>query len=345
MHTTWQETLGLRWPVVQAALGGGISTADLAVAVSAAGGLGTIGLMPETEFAAEIARASRELDGKPFAANLLMPLLRRGHVRACVEHRVPVVSVFFGHDPAIVRELKDAGCYVIYQVGDEAEADRVLGDGADALIVQGCEAGGHVRSTQRLANLLPRIRHQHSNVPVLAAGGIFDAASARRARELGADGVAAGTRFLLTPESHAHDDYKQALLDASETLLTDLFGLGWNAPHRVAPNAATRRWCRADARAPRWLAGLNTLFEGPSRLLPLSAAASLIRWERPGLPLFGPFPFSRQMPAGRGEVAPLYAGECVAQIAEIRPAAEIVQELGTAFAGPAAGTGDGPAAP
>lgn len=331
MRTSLQETLGLRWPVVQAALGGGISTAELAVAVSSAGGLGTIGLMPEAEFAEQIARAKKELHGAPFAANLLMPLLRRGHVHACVEHRVPVVSVFFGHDPAIVRELKDAGCYVIYQVGDEAEADRVIGDGADALIVQGCEAGGHVRSTQPLADVLPRIRSQHGDIPVLAAGGIFDASSARRARELGADGVAVGTRFLLTPECNAHDEYKQALLDARETLLTNLFGLGWNAPHRVAPNAATRRWCRADAQAPGWLSRLNTLLEGPSRLLPLQAAATLIRWERPALPFFVPFPLSRQMSAGRGEVAPLYAGECVAQIADIRPAAEVLRELGKAF--------------
>ncbi|MEQ8511650.1 MAG: nitronate monooxygenase [Algiphilus sp.] len=332
MSTTWTQALGLRWPVVQAALGGGISTADLAIAVSRAGGLGTIGLMPETQFADEIKRAQRELDGLPFAANLLMPLLRRGHLRACIEQRVPVVSVFFGHDAAILRELKEAGCYVIYQVGDIAEADTVLRDGADALIVQGNEAGGHVRSTQPLAALLPAVRHRHPEVPILAAGGIFDAASVSRARAMGADGVAAGTRFLLTPESNAHDDYKQALLEARETLLTDLFGFGWNAPHRVVPNAATRSWCRKDAQAPRWLSGMNSLFEAPSRLLPLRAGETLIRWERPSLPFFGPFPLTRQMPADRREVAPLYAGACVAEMTELRPAADVVRELGEAFA-------------
>lgn len=327
---SWYAPLGMRWPLVQAALGGGISTAELAIAVSRAGGLGTIGLMPEPEFEAEIDRAKRELGDTPFAVNLLMPLMRRRHLRACVDKRVPVVSVFFGHDPDVVKALKDAGSYVIYQVGSEAEADTVLRDGADAVIVQGVEAGGHVRATERLDVLLPRIRTAHPDVPVLAAGGIFDVASVRRAMALGADGVAVGTRFLMTPESNAHDAYKQCLLEADETVLTDLFGLGWNAPHRVALNAATRRWCRDGALGPRWVSRFNTLSETPSRLLPLSAAASMIRMEHPAVPLFGPFPLHRKMQP-RTDVAPLYAGEPVARIKDIRPADEIVRELATAF--------------
>lgn len=330
MSKQWHESLGLRWPIVQAAMGGGISTAELAVAVSRAGGLGTIGLMPEDAFASEIVRAREALGELPFAANLLMPMMRRAHLEACIEHRVPVVSVFFGHDPAIVSRLKAAGSRVIYQVGSLTEADAVVRGGADALIVQGVEAGGHVRSTQRLEVLLPRIREAYPDLPVLAAGGIHDAASVRRAQQLGADGVAVGTRFLLTPEANAHDAYKQRLVEAETTLLTDLFGLGWSAPHRVAPNAATRRWCGGDARAPRWLSRFNGLSEGPSRLLPLTAAASLVSRQRPGLPFFSPSPVTRGMAADL-EAVPLYAGMCVARIADIRPAADIVQELAAAY--------------
>jgi NAD(P)H-dependent flavin oxidoreductase YrpB (nitropropane dioxygenase family) len=320
----------MRWPIVQAALGGGIATADLAIAVSRAGGLGTIGLMPEDLFAAEIGRTKQALGETPFAANLLMPMMRRAHVRACLDQRVPVVSVFFGHDPAVLGELKAAGSFVIYQVGSQGEADEVVRDGADALIVQGVEAGGHVRSTQRLDVLLPRVRAAYPDIPVLAAGGIHDAASVRRARELGADGVAVGTRFLLTPESNAHEAYKQRLIEANETLLTDLFGMGWNAPHRVVPNAATRRWCRDGGRAPHWLSRFNTFSEGPSRLLPLNVATSLVRLQRPGLPLFSPSPLTRAMSADT-EATPLYAGECVTRIHDIRPATEIVRELATAY--------------
>lgn len=330
MNAGWHESLGLRWPIVQAAMGGGIATADLAIAVSRAGGLGTIGLMPEDLFAAEIGRAAETLGEIPFAANLLMPMLRRGHVRACLDQRVPVVSVFFGHDPKVVRELKAAGSFVIYQVGSEAEADEVVRDGAGALIVQGVEAGGHVRSTERLAVLLPKVREAHPDIPVLAAGGIHDAASVRRARELGADGVVVGTRFLLTPEANAHEAYKQRLVEADETMLTDLFGLGWNAPHRVVPNDATRRWCRDDARAPRWLSRFNALSEVPGRLLSMRAAASLVRGQRPGLPFFSPSPLTRGMPERTG-VTPLYAGECVGRIGDIRPAVEIVRELAEGF--------------
>ncbi|WP_350214383.1 hypothetical protein [Algiphilus sp.] len=106
---------------------------------------------------------------------------------------------------------------------------------------------------------------------------------------------------------------------------------GITAPHRVVPNTATRSWCRKDARAPRWLSGMNRLFEAPSRLLPLSAGETLIRLERPSLPFFGPFPLTRQMPANRCEVSPLYAGECVSEMTELRPAADVVRELGEAF--------------
>lgn len=330
MNRSWCRSLGLRWPIVQAALGGGISTAELAIAVSRAGGLGTIGLMPEELFAAEIARARETLDEIPFAANLLMPMMRRGHLRACLDHEVPVVSVFFGHDPKMLAALKAAGCFVIYQVGSEAEADEVVGDGADALIVQGVEAGGHVRSTERLDVLLPKVRQAHPDIPVLAAGGIYDAASARRALGFGADGVAVGTRFLLTPESNAHEAYKERLVEAGDTLLTNLFGMGWNAPHRVVPNDATRRWCGADARAPRWLSRFNTLAEAPSRWLPLTAAASLVGMQRPAVPLFSPSPLTRAMPA-RIEASALYAGECVGRIGDIRPAAGVVRELAEAF--------------
>lgn len=332
MTGSWHESLGIRWPIVQAAMGGGISTADLAIAVSRAGGLGTVGLMPEDSFAAELARAEETLGEIPFAANLLMPMLRRGHLRVCLERRVPVVSVFFGHDPEVVKTLKAEGRFVIYQVGSESEADKVVRDGADALIVQGMEAGGHVRSTERLETLLPKVRKSHPGIPILAAGGIHDTASVRWARGFGADGVAVGTRFLLTPESNAHEAYKRCLVEADETMLTNLFGLGWNAPHRVAPNDATRRWCRENARAPRWLAGLNALSEVPGRLLSMRVAASLVRGQRVGLPFFSPSPLTRGMPERTG-VTPLYAGECVARIGDIRPAGEIVRELARGFSG------------
>lgn len=322
----WHDELGLRWPIVQAGMGGGAATSELAIAVSKAGGLGSIGLLPEAKFAAEIKQTQEALGKLPFAVNLLLPMIRRGHIRACLDHRVPVVSLFFGYRPGLVKTLKQAGCYVIHQVGSANQADRAVRDGADALMVQGVEAGGHVCATQFLYDLLPAIRGNHPALPLLAAGGIHDAASVRAACRVGADGVNVGTRFLLTPESHAHAAYKQRLLEADSTLLTRLFGLGWSAPHRVCPNAATRRWCQPDGRAPRWLTGLNGVSRRPSRMLSLDAAASLVGLQKPNRPLFTPFPLSRDMCESPDATA-LYAGMAIGKMNSIIPAADVVSEL------------------
>ncbi|MDT0635696.1 nitronate monooxygenase [Spectribacter hydrogenoxidans] len=330
MNNAWHKSLGLHWPIIQAAMGGGIATAELATAVSRAGGLGSIGLLPEGQFAQEITKARAALGDTPFAANLLMPLLRRGHIQACLDQQVPVVSLFYGYRRGLVDKLRAAGSYVIYQIGSREEADLAVREGADALIVQGTEAGGHVRATESLWPLLAAIRPAHPGVPMLAAGGIHDAASVRRAHAAGADGVNVGTRFLLTPEAHAHEAYKQRLLEADSTLLTRLFSLGWDAPHRVAANAATRRWCDADGSVPRWLSIFNRLSEAPTRLLPLRLAESLIRLQSPGRPFFSPFPLTRSMPA-RIDTTPLYAGAGVAQIYDIRPAVEVVAELAKGY--------------
>ncbi|MGH8456774.1 MAG: nitronate monooxygenase, partial [Stenotrophobium sp.] len=255
MTADWQTKLNLQYPVVQAGMGGGLSGAELATAVSLAGGLGTVGLMPPVPFHQALRETRERCGGKPFAANLLMPFVRKAHVEACIAERAAVVTMFYGFDRDLVRYLQSAGIAVWHQVGDTVQAQRALDDGVDGLIVQGEEAGGHLasRSGAPLSTLLPALRKLGGNrCPLIPAGGIHDAASARKARELGADAVAAGTRFLLTPESEAHPAYQQRLLEAQDTLRTELFGLAWPALHRVVGNAATARWCKHDVNGPRW---------------------------------------------------------------------------------------------
>ena len=110
------------------------------------------------------------------------------------------------------------------------------------MIAQGVEAGGHVRGTVPVLELVERVRAA-VKIPVLAAGGIVDRSGAGEVLDAGAVAAVLGTRFLLSEESRAHPDYKRRCLEAEGTLLTELFGLGWaDAPHRVIPNAATRRW-------------------------------------------------------------------------------------------------------
>jgi nitronate monooxygenase len=223
-------------PVVQAGMGG-VARHELAAAVSEAGGLGTIAGV-RAPIAAEIA-AARRLTGRPIAVNLLLPFLRPADAEAAAV--ADAIVTFWGPPRRIAANTW------IHQCGSVEEAKAAAAAGADMVIAQGVQAGGHVRGSTPMLELLERVSAA-VKIPVMAAGGIVDAEGVRAALDAGAVAAVAGTRFLLSDESHAHPDYKQRCLDASETILTQLFGLGWpDAPHRVIPNAATRRWLRADA--------------------------------------------------------------------------------------------------
>jgi nitronate monooxygenase len=322
-----RERLGIEHAVVQAALGGGLSRAELASAVSAAGALGTIGLTAPEAYRREIQR-TRELSGrKPFAANLLFPVMGRAHVEACLAERVPVVSLFFGFDARVVQALKSAGTVVLHQIGTREQARRALADGADGLIVQGANAGGHVLGTEPLDRIVPEIVALAGDKLVIAAGGIHDRKSAMVARGLGAGGVSVGTRFLLTHESHAHDAYKARLLEARSSFVTLLFGMGWHALHRVVPNRATERWCANDPLGPRWVRAVNRTTEIVGRWLPPRASRAAVERQRVERPFFTPTPLTRGMDERLVEVTPLYAGKCVTSIDRLESAASIVRDI------------------
>jgi nitronate monooxygenase len=322
-----RDRLGIEHAVLQAALGGGLSRAELAGAVSGAGGLGTVGMAAPETYRREI-RQTRELSGgKPFAANLLFPAMRRAHVEACVVERVPVVSLFFGFDARVVQALKSAGSIVLHQIGTREQAARALADGADGLIVQSADAGGHVLGTQTLDRIVPEIVSLAGDRVVFAAGGIHDRKSAMAARGLGAGGVSVGTRFLLTPESHAHDAYKTRLLDADSSFVTLLFGVGWHALHRVVPNRATERWCARDPLGPRWVRAVNRTTEALGRWLPGRVSRTAVQRQRVESPFFTPTPLTRGMDERLVDATPLYAGKCVAHVTTLESAASVVREI------------------
>jgi nitronate monooxygenase len=217
----FRELVRVSRPVLQAGLGGGLARAELAAAVSRAGGLGTVGTLASPSAYRHELRKARDLaEGRPVAANLLFPMTKRAHVEACIAQRVPVVTLFFGFDRRVVEALHGAGSVVLHQVGTVEQARRALDDGADGLIAQCAGAGGHVLATESLSSFLPKIVEVAHGRPVLAAGGVHDRASARAAFEHGASAVSAGTRFLLTHECDAHDAYKERLLRAEETIAT-----------------------------------------------------------------------------------------------------------------------------
>lgn len=296
---------------------GAVARHELAAAVSEAGGLGTIAgaHMP---IAAEIA-AARRLTAAPIAVNLLLPFVRPGDVDAAAA--ADVIVTFWGPPRRLAANTW------MHQCGSVEEAKAAAAAGADAVIAQGVESGGHVRGATPMLELLERVRAA-VKIPVLAAGGIIDVHGVKVALDAGAIAAVAGTRFLLSDESRAHPDYKQRCLDAGETIRTELFGLGWpNAPHRVIPNSATRRWLARDPRGPRWIRTANRLTAPLARRIPTGVQARARATQRPSHPFLGPQPPTDDGPANLVDSGPLYAGMNVARVTDIRPAAELVRAL------------------
>jgi nitronate monooxygenase len=306
-------------------MGGGLAGHQLAAAVSAAGGLGTIGLLAPDDLRSELA-AARRLTDRPLAVNLLLPFARRRHFEAAAE--ADVVVTFWGSPK---RQTSKAW---IHQCGSVEEARAAHRAGADAVIAQGVEAGGHVRGTVRALELLAGVRGAvPDGYPVLSAGGIAGAADVRAHLDAGAEAVVCGTRFLMTEESGAHPVYKARLLKARETVLTELFGVGWPAPHRVVPNQATVRWLTRDPRGPGWLRLFHRVTAPAFSRVPAPMQVRLAATQKPSRPMFGPAAATTGGPPNLIDAGPLYAGECIDRIADIRPASELVRELASGVAG------------
>lgn len=300
-------------------MGGGLSRHELAAAVSEAGGLGTIAVNGAEAIERELARA-RALTDRPIAVNLLLPFARRGWFEASAS--ADVVVTFWG-----TPKRRVPGVW-IHQCGSVVEARAAHTAGADGAIVQGVEAGGHVRGTKPGIELLAQVRTAlPPDYPLLLAGGIAERSDVQRALEAGASGAVAGTRFLLSGESRAHPEYRRRLLTAEETILTELFGAGWPAPHRVVANAATERQLGCDLRGPALNRTLNRLTAPGARYMPASIQHRIARAQRPSSRLLSPAGPTDDGPANLVDAGPLYAGQTVSRIGEVRPAAEIVASL------------------
>ena len=313
------ERIGVELPVVQAGMGGGLSGHRLAAAVSEAGGLGTIGILGPDQLREEVV-AARRLTDRPIAVNLLLVLARPAHFE--VAEQADVLVTFWG------RPQRRTSRAWLHQVGSVEEALAARAAGADAVIAQGVEAGGHVRGTIPAGELLERISAALGpEYPVLSAGGVAGPTEVGNRLEAGAEGVVAGTRFLMSEESGAHPAYKERLIGARETVLTELFGLGWPAPHRVVPNAATDRWLRRGPRGPAWVRAIHKVSSFGASRVPVHLQLRLAASQRPSRPLFGPAAPTADGPPNLVDAGPLYAGESIERIDNIRPAGELVREL------------------
>jgi NAD(P)H-dependent flavin oxidoreductase YrpB (nitropropane dioxygenase family) len=315
------ERLGVEIPVVQAGMGGGIAPHGLAVAVAEAGGLGQIGMQAPEAFRAGLQEA-RRLTAKPIAVNVIVPLAQR--VDWEIASEADAVVTHWEGSPRR-RTAKPW----IHTVGSPEEARTAVAAGADAVIAQGIEAGGHVRGKVSAMDLLERVKAAvPPDYPVLLAGGVAERADVERALEAGAVAAVAGTRFVATPESGAHPGYKERVVEGSSTLLTELFGLGWaRAPHRVLPNETTRRWLAKNVRGPAHVRALHTALGPVAHRIPTRIRDRFATRNSAGPLDLTPGPPSEGMSDETLETHPLYAGETVARVNDIRPAAEIVREL------------------
>ncbi len=228
MKTRVCEVLGIEHPVVLGGMGTGTSP-ELVVAVSNAGGLGVQGCAGRTpdqiRALADAIRAG--VSGKPFGLNLLLFLAREDEIRAVLEAKPAIFATAWPQPDDDLGDLFDrahqAGARVTHMVSTVHEAVRAAEAGADVIVAQGTEGGGHVGVMGTMV-LVPQVVRAVAPVPVLAAGGIADGAGLAAAIMLGADGVLLGTRFLATPESPLPDAFKQAICasDGHDTLLTEL---------------------------------------------------------------------------------------------------------------------------
>ncbi|UWQ62001.1 nitronate monooxygenase [Leisingera caerulea] len=247
LHAPLCKLLGCDHPVLLAGMGG-VSRWELAAAVSQAGGFGMLGMVRESpDLITEEVTKLRAATDRPFAVNVIPaatePGLLDAQISCCLELGVPAFTFFWDVVPDAVSRVKAAGCLVLHQVGTVDAARAAEAAGADVIIAQGIEAGGHVHGRRPVRALTEAILEAVS-VPVVASGGLSSGEDLARFLSIGASGIQCGTAFLATDESFAHPYHKErvAASTGGDTVLTDVFVLNWpkGAAVRVLENSVTK---------------------------------------------------------------------------------------------------------
>jgi len=296
LHTRLTEILGIDHPVIQGGMAW-TATAELAAAVSNGGGLGVIGAgqMPTPVLREEI-RKAKELTDQPFGVNLMLMTPHIDElVQLVMDERVPVVTTGAGNPGKYMSGFKEHGIKVLPIAPSVALAKRLESIGADAIIGEGMEAGGHIGELTTMV-LTPQLVDAVS-VPVVAAGGIADGRGVAAAFALGAEGVQVGTRFMCAEECTIHPNVKDRILKARDrdTVVT---GYSTGHPVRVIKNKLTK------------------------------AIEELDRANRPEeLERLGSGKLALAMREGDLDMGSLMAGQAAAMVCAIEPAADIVREL------------------
>ena len=316
---TLLDRLHTRYPIWSAGMGGGLAGPALTAAVSESGGFGVLGTggLPGAVVTARIA-ATRALTSRAFGANIILPMSDGGDIEACFDARIAVLVLFWGDVQPFVADAHRRGMFVVAQCGGPEDAVAAADAGVDAVIVQGTEAGGHVKARAPLAQTLPATIAVLGPVPVLGAGGLATGDDIASVLGRGAGAVSLGTRFVAASEAAAVDGYKARIVaaQACDTVMTKLFDVGWpDANHRVIRNTAYTRWeaagCPSAGERPGEGEEIGTIGTGERRI---------------SLPRYTVYPATLGFEGDLDSIA-LYAGESVERIADVAPTASIVERL------------------
>lgn len=238
------QMLGIRYPIIQGGMAW-VATWELASAVSNAGGLGIIGVGgADVNWVAEQIRQTKEHTDKPFGVNLMLMNPQADEIAELLaKEQIPVITTGAGNPAKYMESWKAVGAKVIPVIASVALARLMERAGADAVVAEGTESGGHIGSATTMT-LVPQVVDA-VNIPVIAAGGIADARGFAAALMLGASGVQMGTRFVAAEESIVHENYKEKLIKAKD-IDSEVTGRSTGHPIRVLRNKMTREYLRME---------------------------------------------------------------------------------------------------
>ncbi len=297
VHTSICDIFGIDYPIIQGAMAY-IAGGRLAAAVSEAGGMGTIGSgnSPASWLQEEI-RIAREITDKNFAVNLVLtsPYLQE-NLEVVLREKIPVVTTGAGNPGPFMATFKEAGIKVVPVVAAVALAKRLERLGADALVVEGMESGGHVGEMTTMC-IVPMVVDEVS-IPVIAAGGIADGRGVAAAFALGAKGAQLGTRFICSEEANVHTAYQEKVIKTRDRG-TVICGSTTGHPVRAIQNAFTREYLKAENSG----ADQETLMRLGTGRYPLAVVQ------------------------GDMEQGSIMAGQISGLVKKIQPAAEIIHEI------------------
>lgn len=309
------DVLKIEKPILSAPMAGAAGP-ELVAAVCNAGGYGVIPLWGKSKDQVVCGiEELRALTDRNFAVNLNLSFPYEDQLDICIAEGVHGVSLFWGMEPSAIARAKAGGLTVLMSVGNAKEAKMAAEAGADVIVAQGWEAGGHVWGQVSTMALIPAVVDA-VDIPVVAAGGIADGRGMAAAMMLGASGVWIGTRLLASSEATIHEVYRNRILQASEAdtqWAHDLYDVGWpDAPHRALSNSTSQEWLQTGSSAPGHRPNENEQIGRRPNGDPV------VRYQS-----YTPLPET----SGDVEAMSLWSGQGVSLVRKVMPAADIVEEI------------------